>query len=199
MKKALFLIPSLLAAGFLAPKAEAVPGPSVEPQRGKAPSLFERLRLNHLYTLAAHRSHSSHRSHASHRSSSGGGYSVPRQSPPARTYTPPPSTLYNSPSIVAPDPPTDSRNQSSTPPSSVLPSPPAAALKTLPGNAEKFRKIAEEVQLALLAYGYYTGKIDGVLGPESKAALSKMQADYGLKVTGTITPEVLDALGIVAR
>ena len=124
---------------------------------------------------------------------------MPRQSPPARSYTPPPSTLYNSPSIVVPDPPPASRHQSSTPPTSVLPSPPAAALKTLPGNAEKFRKIAEEVQLALLAYGYYTGTIDGVLGPESKAALSKMQADYGLKVTGTITPEVLDALGIVAR
>ena len=100
---------------------------------------------------------------------------------------------------MTPAVPDTSRNKTSTPPSSVLPSPPAAATKTLPGNSEKFRKIVEEVQFALFAFGYYTGVIDGILGPESKAALSKMQADYGLKVTGTITPEVLDALKIVAQ
>jgi His-Xaa-Ser repeat protein HxsA len=72
-------------------------------------------------------------------------------------------------------------------------------LKTLPGNSDKFREIAMQVQMALLAYGYYTGTIDGVIGPESRAAISKMQADYGLKITGTITPEVLDALRIVAK
>ncbi|WP_410010398.1 peptidoglycan-binding domain-containing protein [Phyllobacterium sp. A18/5-2] len=41
--------------------------------------------------------------------------------------------------------------------------------------------------------------IDGVLGNDSRASLRKLQEDYGLKVTGTITPQTLDALKIVAR
>lgn len=197
MKRARFLITSLVVAGFLTPRADALPGAGAEPVREKKPSLFERFRLHHLYSLAAHRSHSSHGSHGSHRSSSGGGYVAPRAVPRVRTA--PPVRLYNPPQVVTPAIPDSSRNQTSTPPASVLPSPPAAATKTLPGNSERFRRIVEEVQFALLAFGYYTGAIDGVLGPESKAALSKMQADYGLKVTGTITPEVLDALKIVAQ
>jgi His-Xaa-Ser repeat protein HxsA len=55
------------------------------------------------------------------------------------------------------------------------------------------------VQTALLSYGYYNGAIDGVIGAGSKSALSRFQADYGLSVTGTITPEVLDAFGIAAN
>lgn len=56
-----------------------------------------------------------------------------------------------------------------------------------------------QVQIAMIAFGYYTGEIDGVIGPESRVALSKLQSDYNLKVTGTVTPEVLNALGIVAK
>lgn len=56
-----------------------------------------------------------------------------------------------------------------------------------------------EVQTALQIFGYYTGEIDGLVGAETKVALSKMQADYNLKVTGTITPEVLDAFRITAQ
>lgn len=55
------------------------------------------------------------------------------------------------------------------------------------------------VQLGLIAYGYYNGKVDGIIGKQSKAALSRFQSDYSLKVTGTITPEVLSALGISAQ
>ncbi|GAA6147745.1 hypothetical protein NBRC116586_08070 [Pseudooceanicola nitratireducens] len=69
----------------------------------------------------------------------------------------------------------------------------------MPGNSEKFLEIARKVQLALTSYGYYDGAIDGVIGKKSRTALSKFQADYGLKVTGTITPEVLDAFGIQAQ
>jgi peptidoglycan hydrolase-like protein with peptidoglycan-binding domain len=50
-----------------------------------------------------------------------------------------------------------------------------------------------------MAYGYYNGAIDGVIGAGSKSALSRFQADYNLKVTGTITPQVLDAFGIPAK
>ncbi|PYE22632.1 His-Xaa-Ser repeat protein HxsA [Rhizobium sp. PP-WC-2G-219] len=56
-----------------------------------------------------------------------------------------------------------------------------------------------QVQTALTAYGYYTGAIDGRVGPACKTAISSMQTDYNLKVTGTITPEVLNAFAIVAN
>jgi His-Xaa-Ser repeat protein HxsA len=62
-----------------------------------------------------------------------------------------------------------------------------------------FNDIVRRVQLGLQAYGYYNGAIDGVVGSEMRAALRKLQEDYSLKTTGTITPEVLDALKIVAR
>ena len=69
----------------------------------------------------------------------------------------------------------------------------------LPGNSDKFKEIATQVQKALLAFGYFSGPITGTVGPKTKEALSRMQEDYKLKVTGTITPEVLTALRIEAR
>lgn len=179
MKKRKYLIPTLMAAGFLGNQANATAVLQLDVPDAKKTSLFEKLRLNHLYILAGHRSHSSHGSHSSHRSSSGGGYTKPRTTP-----------LYTAPTT---------RNKSSTPKSSILPSSPSAATKTLPGNSGKFKKIAIQVQLALTSYGYYSGAIDGMIGRGSKTALSRFQSDYSLKVTGTITPEVLNAMGISAK
>lgn len=73
------------------------------------------------------------------------------------------------------------------------------APKTLPGNSAAFIEIVKRVQTALYTYGYYTGAIDGVVGTGTKIALSKFQKDWNLTITGTITPEVLDALNIVAK
>ena len=44
-----------------------------------------------------------------------------------------------------------------------------------------------------------TGLLAGIVGTGTKTALSKFQKDWNLKITGTITPEVLDALNIVAK
>ena len=55
------------------------------------------------------------------------------------------------------------------------------------------------VQLGLLAYGYYDGPINGVVGPQMKKALKQFQASFHMKETGTITPEVLDALKVSAQ
>ncbi|MDX8443861.1 MULTISPECIES: His-Xaa-Ser repeat protein HxsA [Mesorhizobium] len=181
MKKRLFAIPSLLAAGFLPANAEALPTrPTLDGDLGKTKSLFDIFKLDHLYTLAGHRSHSSHSSHSSHRSSSGGySYIPPAPSQPAPLYSAPstPAPTYQAPAIA----------------------PAPAPLKTLPGNAYKFKEIVQEVQFALLAFGYYSGEIDGEMNPELRAGLLRMQADYSLKVTGTITPETLTALRIEAR
>jgi len=56
-----------------------------------------------------------------------------------------------------------------------------------------------QVQTALLAYGYYDGAIDGKVGSGTKSALHQYQEANGLKVTGTVTNEVLDSLGITAK
>jgi His-Xaa-Ser repeat protein HxsA len=74
-----------------------------------------------------------------------------------------------------------------------------APLVTLPGNTNKFKEIVKQVQLALVSYGYYQGTVDGIVSKDMRASLSRMQFDYDLKVTGTITPQVLDTLHIVAQ
>lgn len=173
-----FLIPSLLAAGLIPHQSVAAASPGYKNADDAEPSMFDVFRQTHKYTLAGHSSHASHGSHSSHRSSSGGGYTAPR------TPTPTPQT---------------NRNITSTPPSSVLPSPQAVAPSVLPGNSVAFQRIAMLVQTALQAYGYYNGAIDGIIGNGSRSALSRFQSDYGLRVTGTITPEVLNAFGISAN
>ena len=67
---------------------------------------------------------------------------------------------------------------------------------TLPSSTEQFVLRTKRVQQGLTEYGYYNGKIDGKAGPETKAALSKFQKDFSFTITGTITPEILDAFGI---
>ncbi|WP_323038895.1 peptidoglycan-binding protein [Gemmobacter sp.] len=167
---------TLAAAGYLPQVAHAIVQPPRLDSEDDAPtSLFQILRGEHTYTLAGHRSHSSHGSHGSHRSSSTGGYSGG-----SGTYRP------------------SKPSSNSTPPSYVLPRP-SEAPKTLPGNSAVFTDIVKRVQTALFTYGYYTGAIDGIVGTGTKTALSKFQKDWNLKITGTITPEVLDALNIVAK
>lgn len=60
-----------------------------------------------------------------------------------------------------------------------------------------FDPLTLQVQTNLHAYGYYNGPLDGIIGAESRIALEQLQRDYGLLVTGTITAEVLEVLGIV--
>lgn len=193
MKLKRFLIPSLAAIGILPQSAAAVPtADAAQPTQDSKPTLFQAFKLQHVFTLAGHRSHSSHSSHGSHRSSSGGSvYRAPVYSAPTPTYTP------STPSYSAPvySPP----SSDSTSPATILPSSPDAALKVLPGNSDKFLEIAKQVQLALYSWGYYSGEIDGIVGPATRTAISALQSDWSLNVTGTITPEVLDALKIVAE
>jgi hypothetical protein len=56
--------------------------------------------------------------------------------------------------------------------------------------------VSVEVQQALSQQGYYNGPIDGVVGPGTSAAISAYQQNNGLPVTGTITPAVVNGLGI---
>ncbi len=163
---------SLAAAGYLPQEGLAFAQFMDVDDWDKSTALFQVFKGEHRYTLAGHRSHSSHGSHGSHgshRSSTGGGVPVP-----------------------------SAPRSNSTTPQTVLPSLPSAPTP-LPGNSAKFTLIVMEVQTALYALGYYTGAIDGVVGPQTVTALSKYQKEWGLTVNGRITPEVLDALGISAN
>lgn len=56
--------------------------------------------------------------------------------------------------------------------------------------------VGVQVQQDLANDGYYQGPIDGVIGPGTRAAIAAFQRDNGLAVTGTITPGLLNLLGI---
>lgn len=203
MKKSRYLISSLVAAGVLPiPPSHATAAAHLPMVGGPDPdaedeALVQRFAQDHGFILAQHRSHSSHASHSSHRSGTSGRV----RSPPV--YTPPPAPR------VPRATPTPSRNERSTPPSSILPSSPATAPQTLytdPSSSEaaaptqsQIQDIVRRVQVGLMAYGYYDGDLDGVVGPQTRAALRQFQTDFQLKVTGTITPEVLDAFRIAAQ
>lgn len=186
MKKTRFLISSLLAAGILPvsnAKGQFIDGAgSGSSDSNDDDAIIARFAQDHLFHLAQHRSHSSHASHASHRSGTSG---VPR----APVYTPPPPALPR-----ATPTPSPTRNSRSTPPSSILPSSPAVA----PSRAT-IEEIVRKVQTGLIALGYYSGPADGIVGPKTRAALIRFQTDYRLRVTGTISQEVLDAFRVAAN
>ncbi len=50
------------------------------------------------------------------------------------------------------------------------------------------------VQAALAWRGYYSGRIDDVMGPETRAAIRSFQAHQGLPVTGQIDNGLINAL-----
>src|SRR5258707_11146978 len=51
------------------------------------------------------------------------------------------------------------------------------------------------VQVALRAHGLYSGTIDGVVGPGTRAAVRSVQRRAGLAADGVAGPQTLRALG----
>lgn len=51
-------------------------------------------------------------------------------------------------------------------------------------------------QQRLAREGYYRGQIDGVLGPGTRAAIAQYQSNHGLHVTGALSSDTLQALGL---
>jgi His-Xaa-Ser repeat protein HxsA len=193
-----YLIPSLLAAGFSAPAVAdktpqiiySIPSASVNNDSATL-ALF---RKSQPILLAGHSSHRSHSSHSSHRSSSSGGYSYPVYSPPppVRSSYPTPVYIPRTPTPSPPTPPTI-KDYSVERPTTLYGTPGSASE---PDVVLAYVEKVKKVQMGLKAYGYYKGDIDGDVGPLTGAALERLQNDYGLKVTGTITPEVLKTFEI---
>ena len=57
-------------------------------------------------------------------------------------------------------------------------------------------KVIADVQAALQEMGYYRGEVDGLIGPLTREALTKYQADNGMTVTAVIDKPTLDSLGM---
>jgi His-Xaa-Ser repeat protein HxsA len=137
--------------------------------------------------LAQHRSHASHASHASHRSSSGG--AVPRvpsiSTPRAQPYVPrsEPLSQPSRPSLSIPSTNTTADKQQRF----------DAALK----DSEKLKNIVMRIQLTLLVSGFYTGAVDGVMGPGTRAAINEYRRSKGLPEGETLDLITLDSLGIL--
>jgi peptidoglycan hydrolase-like protein with peptidoglycan-binding domain len=68
----------------------------------------------------------------------------------------------------------------------------ALALPLVAGAAERIR----DVQTELKTQGFYYGDLNGENTSETVAAIRRYQIRNGLEVTGTLTKETLDALGI---
>ncbi|MBI77365.1 MAG: hypothetical protein CMM53_06255 [Rhodospirillaceae bacterium] len=168
-----FVIGSLVLAGFPSVSDATLPEEIYLSTNDDGPTLLAEKILP--FTLAGHRSHSSHRSHGSHRShrSSGGGI-----------YTP----SFPSPPI--------NRNRNSTPPESVLPRSPIITLPKIRGNSKAFLSLARRVQMLLMAFGFYTGALDGVIGVDTRNAILRYQASRGLKLTGKIDDDLIKSMNI---
>ena len=63
-------------------------------------------------------------------------------------------------------------------------------------RAEPLDRVIADVQSALQELGYYTGEVDGLLGPLTRQALTSYQEEQGLATTAAIDEPTLDALGM---
>jgi len=63
------------------------------------------------------------------------------------------------------------------------------------GNQSANSSVAA-AQDRLTQEGFYRGQIDGVLGPETRHAIVRFQTKHGLGITGELTPETLNAMGL---
>lgn len=65
---------------------------------------------------------------------------------------------------------------------------------TRPSNQERADIELKEVQATLTALGYAPGPVDGILGPQTRSAIAKYQADHGLAADGRVTSKLISAL-----
>jgi chemotaxis protein histidine kinase CheA len=63
-------------------------------------------------------------------------------------------------------------------------------------QAEPPDRVIADVQASLQEMGYYTGEVDGLLGPLTREALTGYQSDNGLYVTAAIDEPTLESLGL---
>ena len=141
--------------------------------------------------LAQHRSHGSHGSHSSHSShrSSGGGAS-PRRAPPPATPPPPKKT-------TPPAQQSDPLGQEPRSPESYPPVNNVDELKKKLADEDARKNIIMRMQLVLQFEDMYDGKIDGIMGPETRKAVLAYKKKKGIPGDKVLDAATLNAFGIL--
>ena len=111
---------------------------------------------------------------------------VALRAPPAAAYlvgppAPPPPAPSAAPPVVAPAP-------SAAPPVAAA----AATQPALPAEAAMTAADRRGVQTVLVRLGYYDGRVDGVFGPDTRAAIRRWQHEIGEAMTGRLTAQATD-------
>ncbi|MDP2928362.1 MAG: peptidoglycan-binding domain-containing protein [Candidatus Omnitrophota bacterium] len=80
-------------------------------------------------------------------------------------------------------------------PTQAAPSAVAPAKEVLPLPPQgPYKPTGIEIQTALKNAGFYTGNIDGKIGPKSKKAIEDFQKANGLKVDGKVGPKTWEVM-----
>lgn len=79
---------------------------------------------------------------------------------------------------------------------SVPPAQAAAETAPTPPASAPVQERTMRVQIALESLGLYRGTVDGLMGPQTRAAIAGYQKTLGMEATGEIDDRLLDALGI---
>ena len=216
MKK--FILPSLIAAGFaLNVNAQNNDNQFIDEDislKNNIKGIDSIVDKDLPFTLIAHSSHQSHGSHSSHAShSSSSHYSSSHSSHASHAshYSYGGGANYD-------DQYRDQglgRNYNSTPSESILPRSPAIVSdnkintgemnmgemnnikkEKIVGTSKKFIILTQRAQLALYGMGYYSGAISGSINSELVASITKFQNKYDLKVTGSLSDELIAYLNI---
>lgn len=106
--------------------------------------------------------------------------------PPARAEPSPPPAPAPAP-MPAP----------AAPPAAATPAPRAAPAVMLPDEDRMTDADRRQVQGALRSLGYYDGAVDGIFGPDTRAAIRRWQHEIGADMTGRITAD--QATRLLAR
>jgi murein L,D-transpeptidase YcbB/YkuD len=94
------------------------------------------------------------------------------------------SPLPAAPELKAPEAKILTTSSASVPSKEVLPLPPQGP----------YKPTGIEIQTALKNAGFYTGSIDGKIGPKSKKAIEDFQKANGLKADGKVGPKTWEAM-----
>jgi hypothetical protein len=98
--------------------------------------------------------------------------------------------LAGGPAPPPPAPPAAAPQPVAAPvPAPSMPPPPAVQPVTFPAEEYMTADDRQRIQTALLRLGYYDGKVDGIFGPDTRAAIRRFQHEIGTEMTGRITPE----------
>ena len=106
-----------------------------------------------------------------------------------------PAYLAGAPAPPAPPPALPARPAAPPAPSANVapvpqaPGPVAAVTKPMPADSDMTEAQRRDVQIALAKLGYYDERLDGIFGPDTRAAIRRYQHELHADMTGMLTAD----------